>query len=158
MSKLNIDDLLSALNEAAMVARRISEKQHIDNLKNYFNEDGTPIVKSFTIGQRQVDVPLYILADHSSIGLDELEIDFEARLYFDEHHGDSEIKKFLLGDTRNGSIGAINLDSGKKGDNLGTSKLKVKFKKDQRPEAVSRLIDDLIQRMDDTSIPIKPKD
>jgi len=148
MSKLNIDDLLSALNEAALVARRISERQHIDNLENYFKSDGTPVTKTFKVGD-----PLYVLADHSSVGLDELEVDFEARLLLDHEKQDSEVKKALLGKDRYHSIGSIHFDSqNKKDSNLGKAKIKVKFKKDDRPEAVSRLVDDLIQKMGDPSI------
>lgn len=152
MSKLNIDDLLSALNEAALVARRISERQHIDNIKNYFLSDGTPITKEFKVGDRVIDIPLYILADHSSIGLDELEVDFEARLLLDHKQSDSEVKKSLLGEERYNNIGSVLFDSGDKRDNLGNAKIKVKFKKDEKPEAVSRLIDDLIQKMEDPSV------
>jgi len=153
MSKLNIDDLISALNEAALVARRISERQHIDNLKNYFKADGTPLTKTFKVGDKDIVIPLYVLADHSSVGLDELEVDFEARLLLDHEDNDSEVKKSLLGKDRYHSIGSIHFDSqNKKDSNLGNAKIKVKFKKDEKPEAVSRLVDDLIQKMEDPSV------
>ena len=61
-----------------MVSQGISERQHINALRNYFDEDGTPLTKSFNIGGKELIVPLYILADHSSIGLEELDIiDFD---------------------------------------------------------------------------------
>ena len=84
MSKLNIEELIGGLLEAAMVAQSISERQHIDNLKNYFNEDGTPITTTFKVGEKEIVVPYYILADHSSIGLNELDVEFDARLLFDD--------------------------------------------------------------------------
>ena len=39
--------------------------------------------------QLDLKIPLYILADHSSIGLDKLDIEFEARLLF----GDDDLQK-----------------------------------------------------------------
>lgn len=42
MSKLSIEELVSGLLESAMVAQSISQQQHINSLKNYFNDDGTP--------------------------------------------------------------------------------------------------------------------
>ena len=42
MAKLNIEELVSGLLEAALVASNISEKQHINSLRNYFDEAGNP--------------------------------------------------------------------------------------------------------------------
>ena len=70
MARLNIEELVGGLLEAAMVAQGISERQHINSLRNYFNDDGTPKIKKFIIGEKELDVPYFILADHSSIGLD----------------------------------------------------------------------------------------
>ena len=155
MSRLNIEDLVGGLLEAAMVSQGISERQHINALRNYFNEDGTPKLQTFVIGAKTLDVPLYILADHSSIGLDELDIEFEARLIFGDNKGEvSDLKKSLLGLFKKKgyqhNIKGIEVDSGKNTDRSGMAKIKVKFKADEKPEAVSRLVDAYIQRMTGT--------
>ena len=157
MSRLNIEELVGGLLEAAMVAQGISERQHIHSIRNYFNEDGTPKIKTFIIGDRSLDVPLYILADHSSIGLDELDIEFEARLIFGDNPTNvSSVKKALLGlfkkqDYKH-NIKSIEVDQGKNSDTSGMAKIKVKFKSDDKPEAVSRLVDAYIQNMSDPTI------
>ena len=156
MARLNIEELVGGLLEAAMVSQSISEKQHINALRNYFNEDGTPVTKTFKIGEKQLVVPLYILADHSSIGLDELDIEFEARLIFgDDHNAVSDLKKSLLGLFKKKgykhNIKGIEVDSGKNTDRSGMAKIKVKFKSDEKPEAVSRLVDAYIQALDGTN-------
>ena len=155
MSRLNIEELVGGLLEAAMVSQGISERQHINALRNYFNEDGTPKLQTFVIGDKTLDVPLYILADHSSIGLDELDIEFEARLIFGDNKGEvSDLKKSLLGLFKKKgyqhNIKGIEVDSGKNTDRSGMAKIKVKFKADEKPEAVSRLVDAYIQRMTGT--------
>lgn len=155
MSRLNIEELVGGLLEAAMVSQGISERQHINALRNYFNEDGTPKLQTFVIGDKTLDVPLYILADHSSIGLDELDIEFEARLIFGDNKGEvSDLKKSLLGLFKKKgyqhNIKGIEVDSGKNTDRSGMAKIKVKFKSDEKPEAVSRLVDAYIQRMTGT--------
>ena len=155
MARLNIEELVSGLLEAAMVAQSISERQHINAVNNYFNEDGTPKTKMFMIRGQEVNIPTYILADHSSIGLEELEIDFEARLVFGDETP-SELKKSLLGlfkkkDYEKHNIRGIEVDSGKNTDSSGLAKIKVKFKSDEKPEAVSRLVDAYIQGLDDPS-------
>ena len=153
MSKLNVEELVSGLLEAGMVAQRISERQHISNIVNYFNADGTPKTQIFKIGEKDMQVPLFILADHSSIGLDELDIEFEARLVFGDSKA-SDLKRSLLGifskdDHHN--IKSIEVDSGRSEDGSGMAKIKVKFKSDTKPEMISRLIDSYIQRLEETS-------
>lgn len=157
MARLNIEELVGGLLEAAMVAQGISERQHINALRNYFNEDGTPIVRTFQIGERELVVPLYILADHSSIGLDELDIEFEARLIFgNDETNVSDLKRSLLGLFKKQgyehNIKGIEVDSGKNTDRSGMAKIKVKFKSDEKPEAVSRLVDGYIQNLSEPNI------
>lgn len=157
MARLNIEELVGGLLEAAMVAQGISERQHINALRNYFNEDGTPKVKTFYIGEKELVVPLYILADHSSIGLDELDIEFEARLIFGEDETNvSDLKRSLLGLFKKQgyehNIKGIEVDSGKNTDRSGMAKIKVKFKADDKPEAVSRLVDAYIQNLSEPNI------
>jgi hypothetical protein len=154
MARLNIEELVAGLLEAGMVANSISEKQHINAVRNYFNDNGTPKTTTFKIGDRDLVVPLYILADHSSIGLDELDIEFEARLIFGNDETQvSNIKKSVLGIFKRRdhqhNIKSIEVDSGKNSDGSGIAKIKVKFKADTKPEAVSRIIDSYIQQLED---------
>jgi hypothetical protein len=167
MSKLNIEELLGCLQEAAIVVKSISERQHIDNLSSYFDDDGNPIMRSFNIDGKSVKIPLFVLADHTSIGLDSLEFDFETRLLPDSTSEPSELKRSLLpflkrkfgkrrkkGGEIKHNVGNLTVDSqaattwygGEK--KSGMAKIKVVFKKDEKPEAVSRLVDELIRRLD----------
>jgi hypothetical protein len=161
MARLNIEELVGGLLEAAMVAGRIAEKQHINNLSNYFNDDGTPKTQKFVIGEKEVYVPLYILADHSSIGVDELDIEFDARLVIGDNEP-SDLKRSILGffknkeDSHEHNIKGIEVDSGKNPDGSGLAKIKVKFKSDEKPEMVSRLVDSFIQGLDKEPEPTKP--
>ena len=157
MARLNVEELVGGLLEAAMVSQGISERQHINALRNYFNEDGTPKIQNFVIGDKSLDVPLYILADHSSIGLEELDIEFSCRLIFgDEDKEVSSLKKSLLGLFKKKgyehNIKGIEVDSGFNPNETGMAKIKVKFKADEKPEAVSRLIDEYIKHLEEPSV------
>lgn len=154
MARLNIEELVGGLLEAAMVSQGISQRQHINALRNYFNEDGTPKTTSFNIGGRDMVVPLYILADHSSIGLDELDIEFSCRLIFGNDVKEvSNLKKSILGLFRKKgyehNIKGIEVDSGYNPTETGMAKIRVKFKADEKPEAVSRLVDEYIKNLTD---------
>ena len=158
MAKVNLEELLGGLQKAAQVVLSIQERQHINTLSKYFDEDGTPITQTFKIGDSEVVVPLYILADHSSVGLDELDIQFQARL-LPNGETPSELKKNLLpiferqkqkGNARyKHQISNISVD-GDSPNKDGVATIKIKFKKDNKPEAVSRLVDALIQQMNTT--------
>ena len=159
MARLNIEELVSGLLEAGMVAQSITEKQHISNLVNYFNADGSPKVQKFKVGEKDMEIPLYILADHSSIGLEELDVEFEARLVIGDAQA-SDLKRSLLGIFKNKKDGkvsqdsthnirSIEVDSGRNEDGSGMAKIKVKFKSDTKPEMISRLVDAYIQRLED---------
>jgi hypothetical protein len=154
MAKLNIEELVSGLLEAALVASSISEKQHINTMRNYFDDKGNPKTTSVKIQGKDVVIPLYILADHSSIGLKELEIEFEANLNFGGEP--SSLKKSLLGifkkkgyDEHN--IDGIQVDNQSNSGDGSTAKIKVRFKNDTKPEMVSRLVDSYIQTMDSSN-------
>ena len=153
MAKLKIEELVSGLLEAALVASNISERQHINSLRNYFDDEGNPKTTIVKIAGKEVIIPLYILADHSSIGLDKLEIEFDARLNFGDTNT-SSLKKSLLGIFKkkghtDHNIQEILVDSDG-GKRSTTAKIKVTFKNDRKPEIVSRLVDKYIQTIDST--------
>ena len=157
MAKLNIEELVSGLLEAALTAQHISERQHINSLRNYFDDKGNPKTTTVQIGEKSMNVPLYILADHSSIGLDKLDVEFEARLLFgDDENKVSNLKKSLLGIFKKkghkNNIKEIRVDSEYNPDNIGAAKIKVTFKRDKKPEMVSRLVDAYISTMDEPNL------
>ena len=61
MAKVNLEELLGGLQEASQVVLSIQERQHINTISKYFDKDGTPITQKFRIGDRDIEVPLYIL-------------------------------------------------------------------------------------------------
>lgn len=158
MAKVNLEELLGGLQEAAQVVLSIQERQHINTISKYFDEDGVPITHKFRIGDRDIEIPLYILADHSSIGLDKLDIEFQARLLPGNTTKPSQLKRNLLpifqrqkqkGNSKyKHQISNISID-GNSPEKDGVATISIKFKKDDKPEAVSRLVDMLISKMDD---------
>jgi hypothetical protein len=89
--------------------------------------------------------------------LEELDIEFSCRLIFgDEDKEVSSLKKSLLGLFKKKgyehNIKGIEVDSGFNPNETGMAKIKVKFKADDKPEAVSRLIDEYIKNLEEPSI------
>ena len=96
MAKINLEELLGGLQEAALIVLGIQERQHINTLSKYFTPDGVPLTKTFIIGDKEVNIPLYILADHSSMGLEEMDIDFDIRLLASDDRTPSSLKENIL--------------------------------------------------------------
>jgi len=237
MAKINLEELLGGLQEAALIVLGIQERQHINTLSKYFTPEGEPLTKKFVIGEKEINIPLYILADHSSMGLEEMDINFDIRLLASDDRTPSSLKENILpifkkiedqtirgvqsalvklgepyasmlgnsGSNKDGVDGVIgpkckaalikyqnskkleetgeiddatckslgvttaseythtvtniSVDSNAtNSDNkAGMATVKVKFKKDEKPEAVSRLVEMLIQKLDDTSHTDKTK-
>lgn len=237
MAKINLEELLGGLQEAALIVLGIQEKQHINTISKYFSPEGVPFTKTFIIGDKEINIPLYILADHSSMGLEEMDINFDIRLLASDDRTPSSLKedilpifkkievqtirgvqtaliklgepyKSMLGSTggaKNGVDGVvgpkckaallkyqkehkleqtgevddatcrklgvqtasdythtvtnISVDSNApNADNkAGMATVKVRFKKDEKPEAVSRLVEMLIQKLDDSGHTDKTK-
>lgn len=157
MSKLNIEELLAGLLEASIIAQRVSEKQHIENISVYFDKSGNPITKTFKIGNSNLEVPLFILANHSSLAIDELDIEFDARMLIGESNMSGLKRRFLGDDLSHNTnlsgdeikgIKSIQIDSGMNTEGSSLAKIKVKFKSESKPEMVSRLMDSYIQTCD----------
>ena len=96
MAKINLEELLGGLQEAALIVLGIQERQHINTLSKYFTPDGIPFTKTFIIGDKEVSIPLYILADHSSMGLEEMDINFDIRLLASDDRTPSSLKEDIL--------------------------------------------------------------
>lgn len=236
MGKINLEELLGGLQEAALIVLGIQEKQHIDTISKYFTPDGIPYTKTFIIGDKEINIPLYILADHSSMGLEEMDINFDIRLLASDDRTPSSLKENILpifkkienqtikgvqaaliklgepyttmlgnsGPNKDGvdgilgpkckaaltkyqkdkklpqtgevddetckSLGVataseythtvtnISVDNNLAStDKAGMANVKVRFKKDEKPEAVSRLVEMLIQKLDDSGHTDKTK-
>ena len=90
--------------------------------------------------------------------MDKLDIEFQARLLPGNTTKPSALKKNLLpifqrqkqkgNDKYKHQISNISVD-GNSPDKEGVAKISIHFKKDNKPEAVSRLVDMLIAKMDD---------
>jgi len=159
MAKFNLEELLGGIQEAALIAKGISERQHINNLSSYFDKNGAPITTTFTIHGQEMVVPLFVLADHSSIGLAELEMEFKTKLSIGDNEP-SKLKRGLLSflrkkesmgeEVKEHSIKNLQIDNGTISKNSnGMATIRVMFKADEKPEAISRLVDRLIQTVDD---------
>ena len=75
-----LDHLTKGLYDAVVQAQALAENQHIEALRKYVNEDGTPKCIRMVINGENVMVPLMTLAPQSSIKIKELTMDLKVKL------------------------------------------------------------------------------
>ena len=140
-----LDHLTKGLYDAVVQAQALAENQHIESLRKFVNEDGTPKCLRMVINGENVMVPLATLAPQSSIKIKELTMDLKVKL---NNFGKRQSKSGG-GIFRKKDAGAINAD-------LGASilpkrnqyaNLKITFEGTDPPEGVVRLNNNLIKQI-----------
>ena len=140
-----LDHLTKGLYDAVVQAQALAEHQHIEALKKYVNEDGSPKCMEMVIGNQKVNIPLATLAPQSSIKIKELTMELKVRL-----------NKFGKRKSRLGGGIFCKEDAGAIGGDLGSSilptknnyaNLKITFEGTDPPEGVVRLNNNLIKQI-----------
>lgn len=89
MAKSSLKGLLQSIQGAIVGAQELMQQQHIEELKKFIKEDGTPVTHSIQLpsidkdGQQEwatVEVPLMVLSPPSSLRIKKLKVDFDAIL------------------------------------------------------------------------------
>ena len=140
-----LDHLTKGLYDAVVQAQSLAENQHIEALKKYVNEDGSPKCMEMVIGDQKINIPLATLAPQSSIKIKELTMELKVRL-----------NKFGKRKSRLGGGIFCKEDAGAIGADLGASilpsrnnyaNLKITFEGADPPEGVVRLNNNLIKQI-----------
>ena len=140
-----LDHLTKGLYDAVVQAQSLAENQHIEALKKYVNEDGSPKCLEMVINGQNISVPLATLAPQSSIKIKELTMELKVRL-----------NKFGKRKSKLGGGIFCKEDAGAIGADLGASilptrnnyaNLKITFEGADPPEVVVRLNNNLIKQI-----------
>jgi len=131
-SRLKLQKLIASLNNAVSSSVDFLEKQHVNNLLKYFDKEGNPVTSDFQVGDEVMRVPLFCLANHQSLSLKEIELEFSVSLADTEDSG---------ADQDHIHIDLHHIEKKRK------MHVKIKMENNGTPEAVSRLNDELIQKI-----------
>ena len=140
-----LDHLTKGLYDAVVQAQALAENQHIEGLRKFINEDGTPKCMSMIIGGQPVLVPLATLAPQSSIKIKELTMELKVKL-----------NNFGKRKTNSGggifgkrNAGAVDVDLGSSilPTKNNYANLKITFEGTDPPEGVVRLNNNLLKEI-----------
>ena len=145
-----LDELLAGLNEAVISAQRIAEKQHIDMVDLYFDDDtGEPITMDLKIPSTHPEkeyeflkVPLITMTPISSIKIKELNMKFKVKLGKQVDTPSNLTQQMGTDSTQ--ATGALSVDM----DSIDTdnmAEVEVKFEGTSPPEGIARINDHLIK-------------
>ena len=90
VKEAGFDALVAAIQEAFISVNKMSENQHLEMLKAYFDEQGSPrsidmyypcFDEAGQASSRLVKIPMICLVPISSLKLDEIAVNFKVKLY-----------------------------------------------------------------------------
>lgn len=145
-------DIIRGLQYSVNTAQQILERHHLYLFSKYFDEQGVPVMHEFQLSEnRKLNVPVISLIGQHALAIDEMEIEFNARITAVETKRDMESgaeneigKENEKDDKGNNWIDRacfdVDFSAMSKSDNL--LHVKIKFKAVDQPEGVSRVIDE----------------
>ena len=140
-----LDHLTKGLYDAVVQAQNLAEKQHIEALNGYIDEEGNPKCLKIKLEGKDVHIPIATLVPHSSIKIKELTMDLKVRL----NNFGKRKSSFVSSIFGKGNAGAISADLG--ASILPTknnyANLKITFEGTDPPEGLVRLNNNLIKQI-----------
>lgn len=73
-------DLVRGLQYAVNTAQQMLSAHQQMLFNRYFDEQGQPFCREVNVGERSLSVPYLSLVNHRSLGIDEIELSFKARI------------------------------------------------------------------------------
>jgi hypothetical protein len=133
-----LSDIMRGMQYSVNSAQEILEKHHLQLLNKYFSEDGNPITKKIKIGENKLlDVPLISVINQNSLCIDEMEVEFSAKI------NAIELKNLKAEDVHDDvDRTSFTMDFTTSDRNTNQVTIKIKFKTKEQPEGISRIIDE----------------
>lgn len=134
-------DVIRGLQYSVNTAQQILERHHLYLFKKYFDEQGKPLMRQFQLSEnRMLNVPEITLIGQHALAINEMEIEFNARITaletkVDQAEGQDQSNNWI-----DRACFDVDFSTASKSDNL--LHVKIKFKAVDQPEGVSRVVDE----------------
>ena len=77
----DLSQIIKGMQHAVNEAQKTLEAHHFDSLLSFFHSNGEPKMISLHVeGDKYIDVPTFTLASHSALKIEELEMQFKAKI------------------------------------------------------------------------------
>lgn len=165
VKEAGFDALVAAIQEAFISVNKMSENQHLEMLKAYFDEQGSPrsidmyypcFDEAGQASSRLVKIPMICLVPISSLKLDEIAVNFKVKLYgkvYLEEKGKQDSRelpnlKEVKGKQepeRRTFLGYLPNEKVKKDNGDSYADIQLKFTSQEPPEGLLRIRDEFIK-------------
>lgn len=140
-NKHTFSDIIRGMQHSVNTAEEILETHYLEIINKYFKEDGTALTKRIRIDDNNIfEVPLISLVNQNSIAIDEMEIEFKAKI-------NSIAMKSLEEGDKGINRSSFEMDFTPSEREGNTVLVKIKFKVATQPEGVSRIVDEFDKKI-----------
>ena len=140
-----LSDVIRGMQYCVNTAAEITESHYLSQLSKYFDEAGNPVMFTYRNSRGEVvEIPVFTLMNHAELLLDEISVKMSLPIKYSELKKD-EVEESAI-ENYEVSRSAFYLDSlttSGKGKG-GQIDIEMRFKAGERPEAVSRVVDELM--------------
>lgn len=155
---VDLSDVIKGMQNAVNEAEKMLEMHNLRSIKNFFHDDGDPkTIELHLTENNYLEIPILALANHNSLKIDKLTMEFEAKI---EQVGIKDADDILKAVQKNGTLESEPHDkntkskserqernavfsvgfAGKADSNL--LKVKLEFSSAGQTEGLSRIIDE----------------
>ena len=151
-STVDLSDVIKGMQNAVNEAEKMLEMHNLKSIKNFFYEDGEPKTIELHLSENNyLEIPVLALANHNSLKIDKLSMEFEAKI---EQVGISDAEDLLKAVRKDGSVktSAANDEDNEKNavfsvgfagsPNSNQLKVKLEFSSAEQSEGLSRILDE----------------
>lgn len=143
--KQTLSDVIRGMQYCVNTAAEITEEHYLSQLSKYFDEDGKPVMFTYQNSRGEiVQIPVFTLMNHAELLMEEINIKMSVPVRYSglkkSEINDKAIDDFFV------SRSTFYLDSLSTAPSTNGRDLEIemKFKAGERPEAVSRIVDELM--------------
>lgn len=140
-----LSDVIRGMQYCVNTAAEITEQHYLSQLSEYFDQDGNPVMFTYRNNRDEiVEIPVFTLMNHNELLLNEINVKMAIPIKYSElktqEIEETSIEDYMI------SRSTFYLDSlatsphGKGGE----IEIEMRFRSGERPEAVSRIIDELM--------------
>ena len=140
-----LSDVIRGMQYCVNTAAEITEQHYLSQLSEYFDEDGNPVMFTYRNNHGEIiEIPVFTLMNHNELLLNEINVKMSIPIKYSELKT-QEIEENAIEDysISRSTFYLDNLATSAKGKG-GEVEIEMRFKSGERPESVSRIVDELM--------------
>lgn len=133
----DLSQIIKGMQHAVNEAQKTLEAHHLDSLLSFFHSNGEPKMISLHVeGDKYIDVPTFTLASHSALKIEELEMQFKAKI--------QDVKDLELtnGDGGSDNVSSFTVGFSPSSDASDFVTVRILFKAIDQSEGFTRVLDE----------------